>query len=94
MSCTKFDELRSAAKDYQRWDRTHKRYERVIINVKQALLKEFNQVDSEIKSWEQEYLTTHNCHPNPEDIPSDVATAMQERKKISIFTYHEWKSEL
>lgn len=87
----KFDKLRSAAKDCQKGDRTHKRYERTVLNVKQALVKEFNQVDAKINSWEQEYLTTHNCHPNPEDIPSDIATAMRKRKKISTITYHEWK---
>ena len=57
--------------------------------MKQALSKEFNQVNAEINSWELGYLTTHKSHPNPEDIPSDIATAMRKRKRISTITYHE-----
>lgn len=54
----KFDK-RSEAKDCQRSDRAQKRYECTALKVKQALSKEFNQVSTDINSWELGYLTTH-----------------------------------
>jgi hypothetical protein len=90
----KFDKLRVAAKECEKGDRTHKRYERTAAKVKQALIEEYNRQDSEFKSWQNGYIASQKKHPNPEDIPPEIALKMRKRTRISTVIYHEWKLKL
>ena len=90
----KFDKLRVAAKECEKGDRTHKRYERAAAKMKQALIEEYNRQDSEFISWQNGYIASEKKYPNPEDIPPEIALAMRKRKRISTIVYHEWKLKL
>ena len=50
-----------------------------------------NTCDSEFKFWQRGYIASQKKHPNPEDIPPEVALTM---RKISTIIYHEWKLKL
>ena len=89
----KFDKLQLPARDCEKGDSTHKRYEGTAAKVKQGLIDEYNRHKSDFNFGEQGYIVSHNKHKSRRYPPPEMALAMRKRR-ISTIVHHEWKLKL
>ena len=93
-----FDKLRREVKAHTETQRLENSLKVKYDNCSNAICKELiakmEQLSTQVKDWEREYLQLHGIHPSPTCVPEHVAHAMREKRMIQKIVDHEWNIKL